>query len=123
MPALLAVFAAFEREPQESGVRAGLAHTRRNSKWFSGTFTVALNDDRVHKLSRTGLGSSEITRRLRIGRTSVDRIVADLAKQNYTRSAEYETSPELYPCVEARVLLEREWFANAVRSSVAVKGI
>jgi Resolvase, N terminal domain/Helix-turn-helix domain of resolvase len=75
MAALLAVFAAFEREILGERVRAGLAHARQNGKRLGRPATATLHDDRVRKLRRSGLSKSEIARRLQIGRTSVRRIL------------------------------------------------
>lgn len=79
MAALLAVFAAFEREILQERVRAGLAHARQNGKKLGRPATAALHADQVRKLHRAGISKSEIARRLAIGRTSVRRILA--AKQ------------------------------------------
>jgi putative DNA-invertase from lambdoid prophage Rac len=75
MAGLLAVFAAFEREILGERVRAGLAHARQNGKRLGRPATAALHADRVRKLRRSGLSKSEIARRLKIGRTSVRRIL------------------------------------------------
>jgi DNA invertase Pin-like site-specific DNA recombinase len=76
MAALLAVFAAFEREVLGERVRAGLAHARQNGKRLGRPVTAALHAKQVRKLRRAGLSKSEIARRLNIGRTSVRRILA-----------------------------------------------
>ena len=81
MAALLAVFAAFEREILGERVRAGLAHARQNGKRLGRPATAALHTDQVRKLRRSGLSKSEIARRLQIGRTSVRRILAALPKK------------------------------------------
>jgi len=75
MAALLAVFAAFEREVLGERVRAGLAHARQNGKRLGRPATATMHADRVRKLRRSGLSKSEIARRLNIGRTSVRRIL------------------------------------------------
>ena len=75
MAALLAVFAAFEREILQERVRAGLAHARQNGKKLGRPATAALHADQVRKLYRAGTTKSEIARRLLIGRTSVRRIL------------------------------------------------
>jgi putative DNA-invertase from lambdoid prophage Rac len=76
MAALLAVFAAFEREILQERVRAGLAHARQNGKRLGRPVTAALHTAEIRKLYRAGVSKSEIGRRLRIGRTSVRRILA-----------------------------------------------
>jgi DNA invertase Pin-like site-specific DNA recombinase len=76
MAALLAVFAAFEREILQERVRAGLAHARQNGKRLGRPATAALHTAEIRKLHRAGVAKAEIARRLQIGRTSVRRILA-----------------------------------------------
>ena len=76
MAALLAVFAEFEREVLRERVRAGLARARQNGKRLGRPATAALHAVEIRKLHRAGISKSEIARRLRIGRTSVRRILA-----------------------------------------------
>ena len=78
MAALLAVFAEFEREILRERVRAGLAHARQHGTRLGRPQTAALQTGQVRKLYRAGVSKAEIARRLRIGRTSVRRILADL---------------------------------------------
>ena len=75
MAALLAVFAEFEREILRERVRAGLAHARRNGKKLGRPITAGQHAEQVRKLHAAGVSKSEIARRLRIGRTSVRRIL------------------------------------------------
>jgi DNA invertase Pin-like site-specific DNA recombinase len=75
MAALLAVFAAFEREILGERVRAGLAHARQNGKRLGRPLTAGLHAGHIRELHRSGLSKSEISRRLNIGRTSVRRIL------------------------------------------------
>jgi putative DNA-invertase from lambdoid prophage Rac len=75
MAALLAVFAAFEREILGERVRAGLAHARLNGKCLGRPATAVQHANQIRKLRRSGLSKSEIARRLQIGRTSVRRIL------------------------------------------------
>ena len=76
MAGLLAVFAEFEREILRERVRAGLAHARENGKRLGRPPTAALNATQVRKLFRAGVSKAAIARQLRIGRTSVRRILA-----------------------------------------------
>jgi putative DNA-invertase from lambdoid prophage Rac len=76
MAALLAVFAEFEREILRERVRAGLAHARQKGKRLGRPATAALQIVEIRKLHHAGISKSEIARRLRIGRTSVRRILA-----------------------------------------------
>jgi DNA invertase Pin-like site-specific DNA recombinase len=75
MAALLAVFAAFEREILGERVRAGLAHARLNGKRLGRPATAVQHTNQIRKLRRSGLSKSEIARHLQIGRTSVRRIL------------------------------------------------
>jgi len=75
MAALLAVFAEFEREILRERVRAGLAHARQSGKRLGRPPTAALQTNQVRKLYRAGFSKAEIARRLKIGRTSVRRIL------------------------------------------------
>jgi DNA invertase Pin-like site-specific DNA recombinase len=76
MAGLLSVFAEFERDILRERVRAGLAHARENGKRLGRPITAARKADQVRKLYRAGVSKAEIARRLRIGRTSVRRILA-----------------------------------------------
>lgn len=75
MAAMLAVFAAFEREILQERTRAGLAHARLNGKKLGRPITAGLHAAAIRKLHRAGISKSEIARRLNIGRTSVRRIL------------------------------------------------
>ena len=75
MAAMLAVFAAFEREVLQERTRAGLAHARQNGKRLGRPATAAAHAAEIRKLQRAGISKSEIARRLNIGRTSVRRIL------------------------------------------------
>jgi putative DNA-invertase from lambdoid prophage Rac len=77
MAAMLAVFAAFEREILQERTRAGLAHARENGQRLGRPITAGLQADEIRKLDRAGVSKSEIARRLRIGRTSVRRIIGE----------------------------------------------
>lgn len=74
---LLAVFAAFEREILGERTRADLAHARQNGKRLGRPATAAAHAAEIRKLHRAGVAKAEIARRLRVGRTSVRRILGD----------------------------------------------
>jgi DNA invertase Pin-like site-specific DNA recombinase len=76
MAAMLAVFAAFEREILQERPWAGLAHARKNGKRLGRPATATVHALEVQKLHRAGVSKSEFARRLKIGRTSVRRILA-----------------------------------------------
>jgi putative DNA-invertase from lambdoid prophage Rac len=75
MAGLLAIFAVFEREILCERTRAGLAQARQNGKRLGRPETAARHAAEIRKLHRAGVSKSEIARRLRIGRTSVRRIL------------------------------------------------
>src|SRR6202795_3460799 len=76
MAGLLAIFAEFEREILRERTRAGLAHARQNGKRLGRPETAARQATAIRKLHLAGITKSEIARRLKIGRTSVRRILA-----------------------------------------------
>jgi DNA invertase Pin-like site-specific DNA recombinase len=78
MAGLLSVFAAFEHEILRERIRAGIAEARLQGKHLGRPVTVGKKAAQIRKLHRTGVSKAEIARRLRIGRTSVRRILADL---------------------------------------------
>src|SRR5579883_2728163 len=75
MAGLLAIFAEFEREILRERTRAGLAHARENGKRLGRPATAAIHAAEIRKLHRAGVSKSEIARRLKVGRTSVRRIL------------------------------------------------
>ena len=76
MAGLLAVLAAFERDILGERVRAGLDHARRQGKRLGRPPTAMGKARSVRHLFLAGISKSEIPRRLKIGRTSVRRILA-----------------------------------------------
>ena len=77
MAGLLAVFAEFEREILRERVRAGLAHARQQGKRLGRPPTAAGKAGSVRDLFLAGISKSEIARRLKIGRTSVRRLLEE----------------------------------------------
>jgi putative DNA-invertase from lambdoid prophage Rac len=75
MAGLLAVFAEFEKEILSERTRAGLAHARQNGRKLGRPATAAKHAMEIRKLYGTGMSKAEIARRLKIGRTSVRRIL------------------------------------------------
>lgn len=76
MAGMLAVFAEFEREILRERVRTGLDQARQKGKHLGRPRTAARKADPVRQLYRDGVSKAEIARRLKIGRTSVRRILA-----------------------------------------------
>lgn len=72
---MLAVFAEFERDILREHVKAGIAQSREQGKQHGSPKTAANQSTEVKRLFKKGLSKSEIARRLKIGRTSVIRIL------------------------------------------------
>ena len=75
MAGMLAVFAEFERDILRERVKAGIAHAREQGKPHGRPATAAVKKDEVQKLHKKGLSNSEIARHLKIGRSSVIRLI------------------------------------------------
>jgi putative DNA-invertase from lambdoid prophage Rac len=73
---LLAVFAEFEREILRERVKAGIAQARKEGRPHGRPRTAANQEANIRALYADGVSKSEIARRLRIGRTSVRRLLA-----------------------------------------------
>src|SRR5689334_3333445 len=72
---MLAVFAEFERDILRERVKAGIAQAREKGKPHGRPATAAKQAVEVKWLFKKGLSKSEIARCLKIGRTSVIRIL------------------------------------------------
>jgi putative DNA-invertase from lambdoid prophage Rac len=79
MAGLLAVFAEFERDLLWERVKAGIAQARQQGKPHSRPATVAPQKATIQKLYAQGMSQSQIARTLRIGRTSVHRLLGELS--------------------------------------------
>lgn len=77
MAGLLSVFAEFERDIMKERVRAGLAHARLQGTRLGRPPTAAGKAASVMDLFLAGISKSEIARRLKIGRTSVRRLLEE----------------------------------------------
>jgi DNA invertase Pin-like site-specific DNA recombinase len=73
---MLAVFAKFERDILRDRVKAGIAQARKEGRPHGRPATVAKYVSQIRALAKKGLNKSEISRRLRISRTSVRRFLA-----------------------------------------------
>lgn len=72
---MLAVFAEFERDILRERVKAGIAQAREQGKPHGRPATAAKQSAEVKRLYKKGLSKSAIARQLKIGRTSVIRIL------------------------------------------------
>ena len=75
MAGLLAVFAEFERDLLRERVKAGIAQARKDGRPHGRPPTIAKFEKRIRRLYSNGMSKSEIARQLRIGRTSVRRVL------------------------------------------------
>lgn len=78
---MLAVFAEFEREILRERVKAGIAEARSKGRPHGRPKTAAVKKDEIQNLHRKGLNNSEIARELKIGRSSVIRVLNKTAVQ------------------------------------------
>ena len=72
---MLAVFAEFERVILRERVKAGIVQAREKGKQHGRPPTAAKQATEVKRLYKRGVSKAEIARRLKIGRTSVIRIL------------------------------------------------
>jgi putative DNA-invertase from lambdoid prophage Rac len=76
MTGMLAVFTEFEREILRERVRAGIAQARKEGRPHGRPRTASLKSAEILQLKDERVSHAEIARRLKIGRTSVRRILA-----------------------------------------------
>ena len=76
-----AQIAEFEREILRERVKAGIAQARSKGGKHGRPKTAALRVDQIKKMKRQGLSHSEIARQLKIGRTSVRRLLQTTKKR------------------------------------------
>ncbi len=74
---MLAVFAEFERSILKERVKAGIIEARSKGKAHGRPKTASNKKDEIKKLFSQGMSKSEIARKLKIGRTSVIRLLND----------------------------------------------
>ena len=75
MAGMLAVFAEFEREIIRERVKAGITNSIANGKAHGRPATAKEKAEQIKELFANGKSKSEIARQLKIGRTSVKRIL------------------------------------------------
>jgi putative DNA-invertase from lambdoid prophage Rac len=83
---MLSVFAEFERDILRDRVRAGIAQARKEGRPHGRPPSVTKYIPQVRALARKGLTKSEISRRLRISRTSVRRFLGQREPRPTKRS-------------------------------------
>lgn len=85
MTGLLSVFAEFERDILRERVKAGIVHAKKMGIKCGRPQSAALKIDRIMKLKSDGKNHSEIARELKIGRTSVRRLLSSQISKNKTK--------------------------------------
>lgn len=75
MAGMIAVFAEFERDILRERVRAGIAHAREQGKAHGRPGSASKKIEEVKNLNKKGLNNSEISRKLKISRRSVIRLL------------------------------------------------
>ncbi len=73
---MLAVFAEFERSILKERVKAGIAEARSKGRAHGRPKTASNKKEEVIRLFNQGMSKSEISRRIKIGRSSVIRILS-----------------------------------------------
>ena len=77
---MLAVFAEFERDILHDRVKAGIAQARKEGRSHGRPQTAARKTNQIRTMAKKGMSQSAIARELKIGRTSVRRLLAQGAK-------------------------------------------
>jgi DNA invertase Pin-like site-specific DNA recombinase len=77
MAGMLSVFAEFERNILKERIKAGISHAQSKGLPHGRPRTAARHEAKIKRLFSEGLNKSEIARKLKIGRTSVIRILAE----------------------------------------------
>jgi putative DNA-invertase from lambdoid prophage Rac len=99
---MLAIFAEFERDILRDRVKAGIAQARKEGRPHGRPPTVTKYIPQVRALARERLSKSEISRRLRISRTSVRRFLGQHESKLSRRSPEYEITSIICPLPQKR---------------------
>lgn len=73
---MLAVFAEFERDILRDRVKAGIAQARKDGRPHGRPAKITGKAQEIRDLARKGLSKSAIAKQLKIGRTSVRRLLA-----------------------------------------------
>ena len=77
---MLAVFAEFEREILRERVKAGIAQAKARGQPHGRPPTVKACSSEIKQLFASGLSKREIAKRLKVGRTSVRRVLGVRAR-------------------------------------------
>lgn len=75
MAGMLSVFAEFERNILRERIKAGIAQARKKGRPHGRPRTAARHESKIKRLYADGLTKTAIARKLKIGRTSVIRIL------------------------------------------------
>jgi DNA invertase Pin-like site-specific DNA recombinase len=86
MTGLLSVFAEFERDILRERVKAGIVHAKKMGIKCGRPETAALKIELIKKMKAQGKNHSEIARKLKIGRTSVRRLLTLTGAKNIRKT-------------------------------------
>ena|SRR3974390_1116156 len=76
MAGMLSVFSEFERDMLRERIKAGIAQARKKGRPHGRPRTALKHKEKIKRLYADGMTKAAIARRLKIGRTSVIRILA-----------------------------------------------
>jgi len=76
MAGMLSVFSEFERDTLRERIKAGIAQARKKGRPHGRPRTVVQHTGKIHRLYADGMTKAAIARKLKIGRTSVIRILS-----------------------------------------------
>jgi putative DNA-invertase from lambdoid prophage Rac len=76
MVGMLSVFSKFERDMLRERIKAGIAHSIKKGKPHGRPRSALKHSAKIHRLHAEGMSKAAIARKLKIGRTSVIRILA-----------------------------------------------
>lgn len=76
MAGMLSIFSAFEKDMLKERIKAGIAHAKMKGRPHGRPRTALKHKEKIKRLYAEGMPKAAIARKLKIGRTSVIRILA-----------------------------------------------
>jgi len=77
MAGMLSIFSAFEKDMLKERIKAGIAHAKMKGSPHGRPRTALKHKEKIKRLYAEGMPKAAIARKLKIGRTSVIRILAN----------------------------------------------
>lgn len=118
MAGMLAIFAEFERELLRERVRAGIQHAKRLGKPHGRPQTAAKQINQIKVLFNQGLSQSKIAKELKIGRTSVRRL---LSQKNQVPISCQDALVDVAKTIKVNLWLQVENNSKFVRGKTKVR--